>query len=63
MSKRKNINDIDFESKFQKLTLSHQIKNSYICQVHNNSPEICRIYECSGFSKKNHENLLKYYIK
>jgi len=63
MSKRKYDYEINIESKFQKLNLNHQINNRYICNIHNDCPQICRIYECSGFYKNNQENLIKYYLK
>lgn len=63
MLKRKPDYEVQIESKFKKLTINHQIKNQYMCDVHSNSPEICRIYDCCGFLKNNVENLIKYYIK
>lgn len=63
MVKRKHNNDDGLKSKFQKLSFNHQIKDTYICDLHSNSSEICRIYDCSGFMKKRSENLIKYYIK
>jgi hypothetical protein len=63
MGKRKSSNDNELKTKFQKISFNHQIKDSYICELHNHSSDICRIYDCSGFNKKYSENLIKYYIK
>jgi hypothetical protein len=63
MVKRKNNNDHELKTKFKKLSFNHQIKDAYLCDLHNHSRDICRIYDCCGFNKKHSENLIKYYIK